>query len=187
MTKISQARILILATDGYERSELREPYDKLKAKGADVKIASIKSGDIRAWADGEWADAIRVDLPIKDAKVNDYNALVLPGGVINPDKLRTDETAVKFVRDFVDAGKVVAAICHGPWMLVEADVLDGRDATSYKSIRTDVENAGANWSDEEVVTDDGLITSRSPKDLPAFIAKIIEEIEEGRHEGKQAA
>jgi protease I len=117
----------------------------------------------------------------------DYDALVLPGGVINPDRLRIDMTAVKFVQDFFNSGKVVAAICHGPWMLVEADVLDGRHATSFKSIKTDMENAGAEWTDEEVVTDNGLITSRSPKDLPAFIAKIVEEVEEGRHTGRLAA
>jgi protease I len=187
MPKISEAKILIIATDGYERSELREPLEKLKAKGADVKIASLKAGEIKSWTEGNWGDTVSPDLAIKDAKVDDYDALVIPGGVINPDKLRADETTVNFVRDFAESGKVIAAVCHGPWLLVEADVLAGRNATSYKSIRTDVENAGATWTDQEVVTDNGMITSRSPKDLPAFIAKIIEEVEEGRHTGRQAA
>jgi len=187
MPKITDAKILIIATDGYERSELRVPYDSLKAKGADVKIASLKAGEIKSWVEGNWGDTISADLAIADAKVDDYDALVIPGGVINPDKLRVDEATVTLVRDFVTAGKVTAAICHGPWLLVEADVLDGREATSFKSIKTDMENAGAEWSDKEVVTDQGLITSRSPKDLPAFVAKIVEEIEEGRHSGKKAA
>ncbi|MCZ4432828.1 type 1 glutamine amidotransferase [Agrobacterium sp. SOY23] len=186
MTAINAAKILILATDGYERSELRVPYDRLKAKGASVKIASIKEGEIRSWDKKDWGDSIAVDLPAKAVKTEDFDALVLPGGQINPDVLRHDEDAMRVVRDFIKSGKVVAAICHAPWLLVEADALRGRDATSYWSIKTDLQNAGANWKDEKVVTDKGIITSRSPDDLDAFVAKIVEEVEEGRHERRAA-
>ncbi len=181
MTKIADAKVLILATDGYERSELMEPRDQLTQKGATVRIASPKRGQIRSWDKGEWGDTVSVDMDLDAVKVADYDALVLPGGVINPDQLRTEEKAVQIVRDFVSAGKTVAAICHGPWMLAEAGVIEGKDVTSYGSIRTDVENAGGNWRDEAVVVDHGLITSRKPDDLPAFIAKIVEEIGEGGH------
>lgn len=186
MTAINAAKILILATDGYERSELRVPYDQLKARGADVKIASIKEGEIKSWDKKDWGDSIAVDLSARTVKVEDFDALVLPGGQINPDILRHDEDAMRVVRDFVKSGKVVAAICHAPWLLVEADALRGRDATSYWSIKTDLRNAGANWKDEKVVTDKGIITSRSPDDLDAFVAKIVEEVEEGRHERRAA-
>jgi protease I len=187
MPKINQAKILILSTDGYERSELREPLEKLKAKGADVKIASIKTGTIKSWTNDNWGDSVKVDLLIKDTKIADYDALVLPGGVINPDILRTDTTAVNFIRDFVKTGRPVAAVCHGPLLLVEAGVIKGRDATSYKSAKTDLKNAGANWIDKEVVTDENLITSRSPADLPAFINKIVQMVEEGRSKTTKAA
>ncbi len=186
MTSINAAKIVILATDGYERSELRVPYDQLKAKGADVRIASVKNGEIKSWDEKDWGDSIAVDLPASSVKVEDFDALVLPGGQINPDVLRHDEDAMRVVRDFVKSGKVIAAICHAPWLLVEADALRGRDATSYWSIKTDLKNAGANWKDEEVVTDKGIITSRSPEDLDAFVAKIVEEIEEGRHDRRAA-
>lgn len=181
MPKINQAQILILATNGYERSELRVPLEQLKDKGAVVHIASLQSGEIRSWDKKDWGDTVQVDLLAKDAKVQDYDALVIPGGQINPDILRADEDAVKLVRDFVSSGKTVAAICHGPWLLVEADVVTGREVTSYKSIKTDLINAGAKWVDKEVVTDNGLVTSRKPDDLDAFVAKIVEEVEEGRH------
>jgi len=186
MTAINAAKIVILATDGYERSELRVPYEELKRKGADVKIASIENGEIKSWDEKDWGDTIKVDLLAKDVRVDDFDALVLPGGQINPDVLRTDEAAMRVVREFVKSGKVVAAICHAPWLLVEADVVKGLELTSYGSIKTDVKNAGGIWKDAEVVTDKGIITSRSPDDLPAFVAKIIEEVEEGRHDRRAA-
>lgn len=186
MTDIGSARILILATDGYERSELRVPLEELRRHGADVKIASLKPGEIKSWDEKDWGDTVPVDITVDQVKHDDYDALVIPGGQINPDILRTEEKAVDIVRNFIKTGKVVAAICHGPWLLVEADALRGRKATSYHSIKTDVKNAGASWEDKEVVTDNGIITSRSPKDLQAFVAKIVEEIQEGRHK-RQAA
>lgn len=181
MTEISKARIAILATDGYERSELREPLEKLRAKGATVEVVSPKSGEIRSWDEDDWGDSVPVDRPLSQARVEDYDALVLPGGQINPDKLRLEDAAVAFVRAFAESGKPLAAICHGPWLLVEAGVVRDRDVTSYRSIRTDLVNAGAKWTDAEVVTDEGIITSRNPGDLPAFISKIIEEVGEGVH------
>lgn len=181
MADFKSASILILATDGYERSELRVPLEELRNAGAEVKIASIKSGQIKSWDEKNWGDSVDVDLLVPDVKVEDFDALVLPGGQINPDVLRADEGAVQLVRDFVKSGKPVAAICHGPWLLVEADALRGRKATSYSSIRTDMRNAGAEWVDEAVVVDQGIITSRSPKDLQPFVAKIVEEVKEGRH------
>jgi protease I len=187
MTKISDARIAILATDGYERSELRSPYAALRDKGAEVEIVSVKSGEIRSWDEKDWGDSIAVDRQLSDARIEDYDALVLPGGQINPDLLRLQPEAVAFVRNFVDSGKPVAAICHGPWLLVEADAVRGRDVTSYPSIRTDLVNAGATWHDKEVVVDQGIVTSRKPDDLPAFIDKLVEEIGEGRHERRPAA
>lgn len=181
MTGIQSAKILILATDGYERSELRVPMEELRRRGADVQIASIKSGEIKSWDEKEWGDTVPVDLLAKDVKAGDFDGLVLPGGQINPDLLRANADAVGVVRDFIRSGKPVAAICHGPWLLIEADALRGRKATSYQSIRTDLRNAGATWQDKAVVVDDGIITSRSPQDLPAFVDKIVEEVEEGRH------
>lgn len=186
MTDIGSARILMLATDGYERSELRVPLEELRRHGANVKIASLKPGEIKSWDEKDWGDTVPVDLTVDQVNHNDYDALVIPGGQINPDILRTEEKAVDIVRNFIKTGKVVAAICHGPWLLVEADALRGRKATSYHSIKTDVKNAGASWEDKEVVTDKGIITSRSPKDLQAFVAKIVEEVQEGRHK-RQAA
>lgn len=182
MTAINAAKIVILATDGYERSELRVPYEELKKKGADVKIASIENGEIKSWDEKDWGDSIKVDLLAKDVQIEDFDALVLPGGQINPDVLRANDDAMRVVRQFVKSGKVVAAICHAPWLLIEADAVKGRQVTSYGSIKTDVMNAGGIWKDEKVVTDKGIITSRSPDDLEAFVAKIVEEVEEGRHE-----
>ncbi len=181
MTQIDSARILILATDGYERSELRVPLDELRNMGAEVKIASIRTGEIKSWDKTDWGDSVPVDLQAANVNAAEFDALVLPGGQINPDKLRADASAMKVVRDFVRSGKPVAAICHAPWLLIEADALRGRKATSYPSIRTDVKNAGATWKDEEVVVDNGIITSRSPDDLPAFVGKIVEEVQEGLH------
>ena len=162
MPKIDQARILIMATDGFEQSELTVPRDKLRAAGAKVDVASPSGGEIRGWDETDWGETVPVDLPIDQARLDDYDALVLPGGQINPDKLRTEPKAVELVKQFVSSGKVVAAICHGPWLLVEADALRGRKVTSFQSIRTDVANAGGNWVDQEVVVDQGIITSRSP-------------------------
>lgn len=181
MTAIDASRILIMATHGFEQSELTEPLARLRELGAEVKVAAPKAGTIRGWDKTDWGQEVPVDLTVAEVKAEDFDALVLPGGQINPDKLRTDQQAVAIVRRFVESGKPVAAICHGPWLLVEAGVLEGRKVTSYHSIRTDVKNAGGDWQDAEVVVDQGIITSRNPDDLPAFIAKIAEEVEEGRH------
>lgn len=178
MTDIKSATILILATDGYERSELRVPLEELRRRGAEVKIASIRPGEIRSWNEKDWGDTVTVDLQASAVKAEDFDALVLPGGQINPDALRSNEDAVNLVRDFIQNGKPVAAICHGPWLLIEVDALRGRKATSYRSIRTDVRNAGALWQDQPVVVDNGIITSRSPADLPDFIERIVEEVEQ---------
>lgn len=182
MPNISEAKIAILATDGYERSELRKPLEHLKGAGAEVHIVSIKSGEIKSWDEDNWGDSVAVDKLVSDVAVADYDALVLPGGQINPDLLRVNEDAVSFVREFAKSGKTLAAICHAPWLLIEADALRDRKATSYPSIKTDMINAGADWVDEEVVVSNAIITSRNPDDLDAFNAKIVEEVEEGRHD-----
>jgi protease I len=187
MTKIQDARILIIATHGFEQSELEKPRDGLRAAGAHVDVASPDGKSIRGWETKDWGRTVDVDKKIGDCKCADYDALVIPGGVINPDKLRIDEDAMRTVREFLSSGKIVAAVCHGPWLLVQADACRGRKMTSYKSIRKDVENAGANWVDQEVVTDRGIITSRNPGDLEAFTKKIIEEVQEGRHQRREAA
>ena len=174
-------KIAILATDGFEESELKSPKEHLEQQGWTAEIVSLKSGSIKAWADGDWGSKYPVDKIASDVTSKDYDALVLPGGVINPDKLRVDDDALAFVKGFFDEKKPVAAICHGPWTLINADVIKGRKVTSYASIRKDLENAGAVWSDEEVVVDKGLVTSRSPEDLPAFNKKMVEEIKEGIH------
>ncbi|MEO6347809.1 MAG: type 1 glutamine amidotransferase domain-containing protein [Aquaticitalea sp.] len=181
MENLSKKKVAILATNGFEESELRDPKKALEDAGAEVHIISEDSGEIKSWADGNWGKAYRVDKTLDQVNQSDYNALMLPGGVINPDKLRRNQTAVKFVKSFFENHKPVAAICHGPWLLAEADVVKGRKLTSYNSIKTDMINAGANWVDEEVVVDEGLVTSRSPKDLPAFNKKLVEEIYEGKH------
>lgn len=187
MARIEDARILIIATNGFEQSELEVPRDKLREAGAKVDVATPDGKPIRGWKMKDWGDQVEADLKIADVKPDEYDALVIPGGQINPDLLRIRPDAMQVVRGFLERGKVVAAICHGPWLLVEADALRGRKATSYKSIRKDVENAGATWVDQEMVADGGIITSRSPDDLPAFVAKIIEEVEEGRHSRTAAA
>ncbi len=174
-------KIAILATDGFEESELKSPKEHLEKEGWTTHIVSLKSGSIKAWADGNWGQEYKVDKTLDEVSASEYDALVLPGGVINPDKLRIEESALNFIKGFFEAKKPVAAICHGPWSLINADVVKGRDMTSYKSIKSDLVNAGANWSDQEVVVDQGLVTSRDPNDLPAFNRKMIEEIKEGVH------
>lgn len=181
MNKLENKKVAILATDGFEESELVSPMNALKENRATVHVVSTEAGKIKSWKDGNWNIEIDVDKTVGEVEAADYDALVLPGGVINPDKLRTNTKAVEFVRTFFKEHKPVAAICHGPQMLIEADVVEGRRLTSYHSITKDLKNAGANWVDEEVVTDAGLVTSRSPKDLNAFNAKMIEEIAEGKH------
>lgn len=179
-------RVAVLATDGFEQSELESPVEALKDHGAEVTIVSLKTGQIKGWKDGDWGNPVDVDLAVADADAGDFNALVLPGGVMNPDTLRTDEDVLKFVKQFFAQHKPVAAICHGPWTLVNAGVLQGRKLTSYHTIKADLVNAGANWVDEEVVVDEGLVTSRKPSDLPAFNDKLCEEVEEGKHELQHA-
>ncbi|MCW4113612.1 type 1 glutamine amidotransferase [Aurantimonas sp. MSK8Z-1] len=187
MPNITEAKIAILATDGFEQAELTVPLAKLKQAGADVHVVSLEAGTIKGWDKDHWGDTVPVDRVLADVKVADYDALVLPGGQINPDKLRAEDSAVTFVREFFNSKKPLAAICHAPWLLIEAGVIEGRDVTSYKSIKTDVKNAGGNWMDKEVVVDKGLITSRNPGDLEAFVAKIVEEVQEGPHRQRQAA
>lgn len=169
-------RIAILATDGFEQSELEQPRDTLRAAGFDVDVVSLKKGSIRGWRGNDWGDSVPVDRVLGDVSADDYAALVLPGGVINPDKLRVEKAAIDFVRAFDNAGKPLAAICHGPWLLAEAGIADGHRVTSYKSIRTDLENAGGQWEDAEVVVDGHLITSRQPDDLPAFTQAVIDAV-----------
>ena len=172
-------RIAILATDGFEQSELIEPKKNLEQAGARTEVLSLKEGEIKGWNHTDWGEKVKVDRLVSAANPADYDALVLPGGVINPDKLRMDEAAVEFVRRFVISGKTVAAICHGPWMLVEAGVVRGKTMTSWPSVHTDLINAGARWVDEEVVTDGNLITSRRPDDIAAFSKAIIEAVSGG--------
>jgi len=177
---LSSRRILIMATDGFEQSELEVPLERLQDAGADIDIASIDLGDITGWDEDDWGDDIEVDLKISDVDIDDYDALVLPGGQINPDLLRVEKDAVSLIRDFAATGKPVAAICHAPWLLIEAGLVKGRRLTSYKSIRTDVVNAGADVVDEAVVIDGNIITSRCPDDLEAFCDAIVQMlVEEG--------
>lgn len=184
---LSGRTVACLACEGFEQSELLSPVEALRNAGAEVHVISPKKGKIRGWNHGEWGEAVEVDKSLDEVKADDYRGLLLPGGVINPDKLRREEKAVSFVRDFFSQGKPVAAICHGPQMLIEADVVEGRTMTSFSSIRKDLENAGAKWVDREVVVDQGLTTSRSPEDLDAFNAKLVEELAEGVHEGQKVS
>ena len=172
--KITGKKIAILATDGFEQVELTDPKANLEQAGATVDVISIKPGKIKGWDKTDWGKSVKVDHLVNEVKPSDYDALVLPGGQINPDNLRIDQSAVGFIKQFVESGKPVAAICHGPWGLVEADVVRGKTMTSWPSVHTDLKNAGANWVDREVVQDGNIITSRKPEDIPAFSNKLIE-------------
>lgn len=185
--KLDGIKVAILATDGFEQSELFEPKKALEEAGAQTEIVSLKSGEIKGWDENNWGKTIAVDKTVSEANADNYDALVLPGGVMNPDKLRVDEAAVGFVKSFFDNGKPVGAICHAPWTLINAGVVEGRKMTSYHTIRKDLENAGAKWTDSEVVTDNGLVTSRKPDDIPAFNKKIIEEFAERFHKKQMQA
>jgi protease I len=187
MPEIRNAKVMILATNGFEQSELMVPLEKLKKAGAHVVVVSPEKGQIRGWKHKDWGESVAVDKTIDEVSAAEYDAIVLPGGQINPDLLRVNSAALKLIKSFLDSGKVVAAICHAPWLLVELDAVRGRQVTSYKSIQTDVKNAGGQWVDRDVVTDRGVITSRQPDDLDAFVAKIIEEIQEGSHSKQRAA
>jgi protease I len=180
--RLDGKRVAFLATDGVEQVELTEPWRKVEEEGGFPELISLESGEIQGFEHLDKSDTFPVDRTAADADEGDYDGLVLPGGVANPDFLRTDEDVVRFVRAFFEAGKPVAAICHGPWTLVEADVVSGRTLTSWPSLQTDIRNAGGEWVDEEVYVDSGLVTSRKPDDLPAFCDKLAEEICEGRHE-----
>ena len=179
--RLDGKRVALLVADGFEQVELTGPKRALEQAGATAQIVSPADGRVKGWQHTDWGEVFEVDVPLDSASESDFDALVLPGGVMNPDQLRQNEKAVAFVRGFFDHHKPVAAICHGGWTLVEADVLQGRRVTSYPSIQTDLKNAGAVWVDEEVVVDNGLVTSRNPNDLPAFNAKLIEEVAEGKH------
>jgi protease I len=179
--KLDGKRVAIVATDGFEQAELTEPMKALQEAGAKTEIVSVKPGQIQGWKHFDKADFFTVDKTVDQAKPDDYDALMLPGGVANPDQLRINEKAIAFIRHFVDAKKPIAAICHGPWTLIDAGAVRGRKMTSWPSLKTDLRNAGAEWVDQEVVADQGLITSRKPDDIPAFNRKMIEEFAEGRH------
>jgi protease I len=187
--KLKHTRVAILATDGFERVELIEPRKALDEAGADTKVISPtrEGGEITSWEHDHWGETVPVDAALAQANPEDYDALLLPGGVINADRIRMEQRAVEFVRAFARAGKPMAVICHASWLLVEADVVRGRTVTSWPSLKTDLRNAGANWVDQEVVTDNGLVTSRKPDDIPAFNKKMIEEFGEGVHAGTAAS
>jgi protease I len=182
MASLDGKKVAFLATHGVEQIELTEPWKAVEEAGGKPELISLEEGKIQGFEHLDKAEEFDVDRAVSDASADDYDALVQPGGVANPDFLRTDEDAVAFVRAFFEAGKPVAAICHGPWTLVEADVVRDRTLTSYPSLRTDIRNAGGKWVDEEVHVDGGLVTSRNPDDLPAFCSKLVEEVAEGRHD-----
>ena len=178
-SELKGKKIAILATDGFEQAELIEPRKALNNAGATTVVIAPKNGEIKGWNKKDWGQPVKVDMPLADANPHDFDALVLPGGVMNPDHLRMDPAAVNFVRQFVSTGKTVAAICHGPWILVEADALRGKKVTSWPSLKTDIKNAGGNWMDQAVVTDGQFIFSRKPDDIPAFNKAILEAIAHG--------
>jgi len=186
MQDISGKRVAILATNGFEQSELEVPLKKLREAGAQVDVVSLQPGEIKGWDKKDWGRPVPVDKTLDEASPGDYDALVLPGGQINPDLLRVEKNAIDFIKAFWNDRKVIGAICHAPWLLVEAGLIKGRRVTSYHSIKTDVINAGGRWEDSQVVTDQGLVTSRNPGDLDAFSEKLSEEIREGRHERRAA-
>lgn len=179
MPTINQARIAILATDGFEQSELEVPLKTLREVGATVDVVSLEAGEIKGWDEKDWGRSVPVDKQLSSVSVDQYDALVLPGGQINPDKLRAESAAVDFIKSFHETGKPLAAICHAPWLLIEAGLVKGKKATSYKSIKTDMINAGAKWEDSETVRDGNLITARKPEDLKSFVSTIIEAVEGG--------
>ncbi|MGN6552813.1 MAG: type 1 glutamine amidotransferase domain-containing protein [Verrucomicrobiota bacterium] len=185
-SQLNEKRVAILVANGFEQSELTDPKQALDEAGARTEIVSPVKDEVKGWKEMNWGDSFRVDVPLEEANAEDYDALVLPGGVMNPDKLRLQPRAISFIRAFFEAGKPVAAICHGPWTLIDAGVAKGRRMTSYSSIKTDLINAGAEWVDAEVVVDNGLVTSRKPSDIPAFNRKMLEEIEEGVHEKQKS-
>ena len=182
--RLDGKKVAILVADGFEQVEMTEPRKALDEAGAKTQIISPAQGQVKGWNHTEWGDQFPVDVPLNNARAEDYDALLLPGGVMNPDKLRMIPEAVNFVGSFFESDKPVAAICHGPWTLVEADVVAGLTMTSWPSLQTDLRNAGANWVDEQVVVDRGIVTSRKPDDILAFNAKMIEEFAEGRHSGR---
>jgi protease I len=184
--ELKRKKIAFLAADMFEEVELAEPWKALEQAGAELELVSLKEGEIQGFDHYDKAGSFKVDRTVEEASASDYDALVLPGGVGNPDNLRQDENATQFVRDFFEQGKPVGAICHAPWTLIEAGVVRGRTLTSFPSLQTDIRNAGGNWVDEEVHVDNGLVTSRKPDDLPAFNKKLIEELAEGRHEQQTA-
>ncbi len=181
MANLEGKKVAILTENGFEESELTSPKQALEQAGATVHIISPQKDKVIGWKDKNWSIELKVDKNVADARVDDYDALVIPGGVINPDLMRRNEDCITFAREFLQSGKPVAAICHGPQLLIETGLLSGRNMTSFMSIKTDLQNAGVNWEDKEVVVDNGLVTSRSPKDLEAFNKKVIEEVKEGVH------
>lgn len=180
-TTLQGKKIAFLVTDGFEQVELTAPWEQIKLAGADTELVALEEGKVQGYNHLDKADAFDVDKAISEVSASDYDGLVLPGGVANPDALRTDSNVVNFIRDFFSQHKPVAAICHAPWTLVEADILKGKMLTSWPSLKTDIQNAGGTWLDEEVVVDNGLVTSRKPDDLDAFCSKAIEEFAEGKH------
>ncbi|WP_298913688.1 type 1 glutamine amidotransferase domain-containing protein [uncultured Algimonas sp.] len=180
MTNLNEKTILIIAADGFQQEEFFELMDHMRNEGATVHVASMTTEPIKA--DSQERREYTPELTFSDVKVGEYDALIIPGGLKNPDTLRQQDDAVKIVRDFAESGRTIGAICHGPWLLAEADIVQGLNMTSYPSIKTDMRNAGANWFDSETVTDNGIVTSRKPSDIPAFNKKLVEEIKEGRHE-----
>lgn len=186
MGSLSGKTIMILATHGFEQSELDVPHAKLREAGATVHVVSPEAGEIKGWAEKNWGKPVKVDKTLDQVRPDGYDAIVLPGGQMNPDTLRGNPQALSLIRDFFKHGKVVAAICHAPWLLIDSGIAKGRRLTSYKTIKQDLVNAGAHWEDSAVIADEGVVTSRNPDDLPVFVTKIIEEINEGRHQ-RQAA